>query len=72
MLPYTTPDRNLDDSYLDDVRIAALEQLRNLPPAPSAGLLAVPRESVARHTGIAGACADDDLDIQIRRAPRPR
>ncbi|KAF7298629.1 Histone deacetylase [Mycena indigotica] len=49
VLPSNMEDLNLRDGSLPRVRQRALEQLSELPPAPSVGLQDVPRESLHRH-----------------------
>ncbi|TFK43975.1 histone deacetylase RPD3 [Crucibulum laeve] len=44
-------DLNIKDGSLEKVRVNALEQLQNLPSAPSVGMHDVPRESVGQHLG---------------------
>lgn len=67
-------DLNVRDGSLDKVRATALQQLSQLPCAPSVGMHEVPRESLGRHLGldIAEEDADedggtDDLDRRLAR-----
>jgi histone deacetylase 1/2 len=67
-------DLNVRDGSLDKVRATALQQLSQLPCAPSVGMHEVPRESLGRHLGLdiaeEGADEDggaDDLDRRLAR-----
>lgn len=70
-------DLNVRDGSLDKVRATALQQLSQLPCAPSVGMHEVPRESLGRHLGldIAEEDADedggtDDLDRRLAQHSR--
>ncbi|KAF9257791.1 histone deacetylase [Marasmius fiardii PR-910] len=53
-------DMNVKDGYLDNIRTAALQQLSELPCAPSVGMHHVPSESIGNHTGLYLNESDDD------------
>ncbi|KIK34484.1 hypothetical protein CY34DRAFT_812853 [Suillus luteus UH-Slu-Lm8-n1] len=70
-------DLNVRDGSLDKVRATALQQLSQLPCAPSVGMHEVPRESLGRHLGLdiaeEGADEDggaDDLDRRLAQHSR--
>ncbi|KAI6017011.1 hypothetical protein PISMIDRAFT_687846 [Pisolithus microcarpus 441] len=63
-------DLNVKDGSLDKVRYNALQQLSDIPCAPSVGMHDVPSESVGMHLGLesdADRDEDDDLDDLDRR-----
>ncbi|KAG7086764.1 hypothetical protein E1B28_002696 [Marasmius oreades] len=45
-------DMNVKDGYLDKIRTLVLQQLSELPCAPSVGLHYVPSDSIGTHTGL--------------------
>ncbi|KAG2013083.1 histone deacetylase RPD3 [Coprinopsis cinerea AmutBmut pab1-1] len=65
-------DLNIKEGSLDKVRINALEQLRELTPAPSVQLQDVPRDSVGKHLGfgIDDGQPRDDLDERLAQHAR--
>lgn len=69
-------DLNVKDGSLDKVRYNALQQLSEIPCAPSVGMHDVPRESVGKHLGLevdAGRDEDgvmDDLDRRLTQHAR--
>ncbi|KAG6836392.1 hypothetical protein H0H93_008537 [Arthromyces matolae] len=65
-------DLNVVDGLLDKVRTSALQQLQELPGAPSVGLQDVPRESLAEHLNFRYAQVErrDDLDIKLAQHAR--
>jgi histone deacetylase 1/2 len=67
-------DLNVRDGSLDKVRLTALQQLAQLPCAPSVGMQEVPKESLGRHLGLEAAEEEadddgstDDLDRRLAR-----
>ncbi|KAH6902820.1 histone deacetylase RPD3 [Coprinopsis sp. MPI-PUGE-AT-0042] len=65
-------DLNVKDGSLENVRINALEQLRELTPAPSVQMHDTPRESVGKHLGfgIDDGRPRDDLDERLAQHAR--
>jgi len=64
-------DLNVRDGSLEKVRLTALQQLSQLPCAPSIGMHEVPRESLGRHLGLEDDTDEDggtdDLDRRLAR-----
>lgn len=76
VLPNNMEDLNLQDGYIQAVKDQVERQLHDLPFAPSVQMQAVPRETVARATGIDTGLRDQvededessrDMDAHITR-----
>ncbi|KAG6841214.1 hypothetical protein C0991_000660 [Blastosporella zonata] len=65
-------DLNITDGLLDKVRTTALQQLQELPGAPSVGMHDVPRQSIGAHLGFRHDQVErrDDLDIKLAQHAR--
>ncbi|KAH7922563.1 histone deacetylase [Leucogyrophana mollusca] len=71
-------DLNVKDGSLDKVRATALQQLSQIPCAPSVGMHDVPRQSVGQHLGFEQADGEegdedgvaDDLDRRLAQHAR--
>ncbi|KAG6879027.1 hypothetical protein C0992_005777, partial [Termitomyces sp. T32_za158] len=65
-------DLNAVDGVLDRVRTTALQQLQQLPGAPSVGMHDVPRQGIGEHLGFRYDPAErqDNLDIKLAQHAR--
>ncbi|KAG6828309.1 hypothetical protein H0H92_008424 [Tricholoma furcatifolium] len=65
-------DLNMVDGLLDKVRTTALQQLQELPGAPSVGMHDVPRHSIGEHLGFRHEHLErrDSLDVKLAQHAR--